>query len=706
MNNTRALYEQVSEYFQPLGTIEALVLTSFGLDVKYLEQSILPAFFPHLGDGPADEPHRPLFEYLEEEQTPISVMYDANNLMRGETVLGGNGFVTKELRWQAHPIARPSGCFHPKVILALVNMDDAYQLVIGVASANLTRPGWGHNVEVCVLETVPLYYGITSSLLVDAQGLIDKLLAQAEGSTALLRLKDAVDAVDAVEAEPYGTRRHLESYRTRLWYGQGDEGLSEWLRKEVIRDELESSERGWKIEVLSPYYSDPPPAFIDWAGKQLSKRHGDIPPILCYCPRNGDQFDIDPAVATRFSETGYVEWAEIPGGLLTSALKDEHGNARQRFFHAKVYRLWRATNEILVVGSANATTQGHRDNGRGNDEVSLVFSHTPPEGVRLKPWLRSLEREITRKECQPSPTPVEDASPTQPMPRISAQFDWISHQLRIESQDNQAVALYLGPSTAPLCMVPAGSEQTHELDSRLIGALFRSPTVKVTTDTNAESAWLCLVEETNLHAKPPAPSMERSVDDLIRDWQSGAEQRLADRVGRAALPTDLRDSSANADELSDDAAQDRLNDLFLAVYRFRKELETKVAREESVSDYVRNQVRSRLFGNGAMSLRYFADKVVASSSPTDADTKPQLDPVEAYIALLALIDATGRLTPLVTELGYASELTTLKDDLQRRLGGLRLMLTDVLEEEVESKDARSLVRWVEEHFQHDETITA
>lgn len=699
MNNTRALYEQVSEYFQRLGTIEALVLTSFGLDVKYLEQSILPAFFPHLGDGPASEPHRPLFEYLEEEQTPISILYDANNLMRGETILGGNGFVTKELRWQAHPVARASGCFHPKVVLALVHSDEAYQVVIGVASANLTRPGWGRNVEVCVLETIPLYEGVTSSLLVDTQGLINRLLEDAEESIALQRLKAAVDRANP---EPYGTRRHLESYRTRLWYGQGDQGLSEWLRQEVIRGELKSAKRGWQLEILSPYYSDPPPAFIDWAGEQLVKRDGDAASILCYCPRNGDQFDIDPAVAVRVSDSDYVEWAEIPGGLLTSALKDEEGNARQRFFHAKVYRLWRPTNEILVVGSANATTQGHRDNGRGNDEVCLIFSHTPPEGVRLKPWLRSLQREIKPEECHPTPTPSEDMIPGRVMPKVRANFDWVTHELRLENQDKQAVAVYLGASSHPYCTVPAGRQQTCTLEARLVGALFRSPTIKINTDVCSESAWLCLVEESNLHAKPPAPSMQRSVDDLIRDWQSGAEQRLADRIGRAGLPADLRDSSNAQDELTDDAAQDRLNDLFLAVYRFRKELESKVAGEENISDYIRNQIRSRLFGNGAMSLRYFAERVMESATSVDIQTKPQLDPVEAYIALLALIDATDRLTSLVTKLGYIGELTRLKNDLQMHLKALRKVLSGVLSEEMDSKEAKSLVRWVETHFQYDD----
>ena len=152
--------------------------------------------------------------------------------------------------------------------------------------------------------------------------------------------------------------------------------------------------------------------------------------------------------------------------------------------------------------------------------------------------------------------------------------------------------------------------------------------------------------------------MERSVDDLIREWQLGADQRLADRVGRSGLPADLRDSSTVHDELADDVAQDRLNDLFLAIYRFRQEMETKATREDSISDYTRNQIQSRLFGNGAMSLRYFADKVVHAATPVEKGANPQLDPVEAYIALLALIDATDRLAPLAARLASLSVAST------------------------------------------------
>ena len=172
MVEMQPLHQRVLTYFggEALGRIEALLFTSFGLDVRYFERSILPSFFPELGEGPASEPHRPLFEYLEETPVPISVMFDHDNFvgagMPGEQPVS----ITKELRWQAHAVRGANNCFHSKLVLALVRREDgALGIVFSCASANLTKPGWSHNLEACVLQTIWLEKGVQSGVLVDLQ---------------------------------------------------------------------------------------------------------------------------------------------------------------------------------------------------------------------------------------------------------------------------------------------------------------------------------------------------------------------------------------------------------------------------------------------------------------------------------------------------------------------------------------------------------
>ena len=702
MDKSLSLYEQVSTHFQPLGHIEALVLTTFGLDIKYLETAILPALFPHLGEGPATEPHRPLFEYLEDSQIPISILYDANNLVRGETTVSDSSSVIKELRWQAHPILRTSGCFHPKLILALVNHEGNRSVVVGCGSANLTQPGWGRNFEAYALETVSLSHSAKNSLLTDIQALINRLSSDCQNSIALACLKESID-----NAAPrrQGTRVQDGSYRTRLWFGQDGQNLAEWLRREVIRGDLRRE--NWQLEILSPYYSDKPPQLVEWLGEQLNKRKDDsITRLYCYCPREGELVDLDPKVLASYAEFPFVEWAELIGESLQSKLRDQHGENLQRFLHAKVYRFWTPSNEVVAVGSANATIQGHRDGGRGNDEACLVFSRMAPQGISFKPWLKPLNVNVDASLCKEIPSVSEDREADKPIPQVKVSFDWASKKFLAKSSDSREIILLLGAGKTPLCTLAPHDDYRATLEGSSIGALFRSPSVRV-AHAGGDDAWICLVEELNLYAKPPAPSMERSIDDLIRDWQIGSEQRIAERIARAAMPDDLRASSDfGAPELDEGMVQDRLNDIFLAAFRFRKDIEGKLQADESSRAFALSQVQSRLFGNGAMSLRYFVNKLFDGLDVEEVEVRDRsapLQPLEAYLAVLSLLDAVELLSPSVAKAGFGDDLHLLVKDLKNRLAKVRGIVLQLVAAESSSEEAERVLGWVERHWRFGDT---
>lgn len=705
MDREISLYQQITTLIQPLGQVEALLLTSFGLDVSYLEKSILPAFFPHLGEGPATEPHRPLFEYLEETPTPISVLFDANNLVRGETKLRSSGSVTKELRWQAHPVVRASGCFHPKVIVALVRNAAQLSLVIGCSSANLTRPGWGKNYEACALEVIPLYEGVKNSLLLDVQALLDKLKEDAPGSEAIRQLQNSIASM---RPTGFTNRGYQTNYRSRLWFGQDGHCLSEWLRREVLRGDLSASESGWKLEILSPYFSVVPPKVIERASQQFTKR-GDAEPdsILCLCPHDGNVFDIDPEVVAAFNEVEHFSWAEFPNDKLRSQLRDKDGNKLRRFLHAKVYRFWTPRNEVLVVGSANASTQGNRDQLPGNDEACLIFSRTVKDGAQpLSPWLRPINRPVQASECRSTPLPNEDQGALDPVPKLSVRFDWVSHVLELNNQDARRVDIYLGGSHLPLASISSDHSKKLRLSAEKTQSIFRSPTVKVALPHSKDHAWLCLVEEANLHAKPPAPTMERSVDDLIRDWQMGASERQADHIARAALPDDLRASSeGSTPELDIVVDQDRLNDIFLAMWRFKSETLSKIEGKGDLDDFTRLQIQSRLFGRGAMSVRYLASKLDPNGDVASG-ALGRLDPVEHYIALLSLSDAVLVLSKPLNRLGFRADLKTLIKDLEMQIAKARADLLPLLNSDPRCPGPVELLNWVEEHYGQKKTRKA
>ncbi len=697
MDSQQSQFEQINLFFKPLGQIQALVLTSFGLDISYLEKYILPAFFPDLGDGPSDEPHRPLFEYLEEFYTPISVLYDADNLISGEQKLEMASSVTRELRWQSYPVVSQNGFFHPKVILALVEIEGLSNLVVGCSSANLTRQGWGRNFEACVLKSIKLEPSLKNSLLMDTYDLVKSLLKQASSSIALEKIKKAISKV---QPDYIPTRKYQTAYRERLWFGQDKMGLAEWLEWQFFQNDL--SKDGWKLEILSPYYSNPLPQFISWAQNNFEQDKEDNykNKILCYCPMKDDQFDIDYDIVQAVDNLPGVQWAKIKGDNLRSKISDEEGRALSRFLHAKVYRFWTKQTEVLIVGSANATTQGNRDNGKGNFEASMIFSRSAEDGTEFKPWLIPHKESISQDLCVESPSNEDSGKGDSKMPRIHISFDWSTNLLQAENKDKSQVCIYLGAGLNRLTCIEPSSRYEARLEKTHVDALFRNSVVKLTSSSNPDFVHLYLVEETNLHEKPPAPLMERNVDDLIRDWQSGSEQRLSDRIARAGLPDDLRQSTNLSDyDEADDVARDRLNDLFLAFSKFTGEMKIKLAHPRQLSDFEKLQIESRLFGKGAMSIRYFAERITKNSDVLD--TEREMDFVESFIGLLTIKDTLSQLEPGIRKLKKSEDYSILSKEMQSLIKETRKLVKNQLENETGDKQkSKQLIHWVEQNFRH------
>ena len=144
----------LSEHFQDLmkgRVLKTGVFLTFRFDPGFFEQEVLPVFL----DVPLS--HEPALALVQLEDAirdrvdHLAVYYDPRGLEAGSA--------SAKLDVKRIPVSWPTGFFHPKNVLLLVEdaePDDAgdreQRLLVAALSANLTRAGWWENVEVCHVE--------------------------------------------------------------------------------------------------------------------------------------------------------------------------------------------------------------------------------------------------------------------------------------------------------------------------------------------------------------------------------------------------------------------------------------------------------------------------------------------------------------------------------------------------------------------------
>ena len=141
------------ELLEPLDP-DALIFTTFAFGETFFEDNIL-------GWIGADTKRLQTLGERDEAETwaaehGVSVFFEP-------TVYNG---VSKRLTYPTYPVTPPDGVFHPKMIVASGEGNDGKRRVrLLVASANLTRSGWGKNREVAA--TVDVENSATASPLLD-----------------------------------------------------------------------------------------------------------------------------------------------------------------------------------------------------------------------------------------------------------------------------------------------------------------------------------------------------------------------------------------------------------------------------------------------------------------------------------------------------------------------------------------------------------
>ncbi len=163
--------------------VKAVAFLTYQFDPGFFETEILPQLF----DRPFSHIDKlrlvQVEEALLETGCRVAVYYDRRGLVDGAT--------SARLNVRRIGLARTTGVFHPKVVLALVETTSINKvtkekstfdsLLVMVSSANLTRSGWWENVESALIEEY--HAGGSCSYRSDLLSLFSAVRAEAASET-------------------------------------------------------------------------------------------------------------------------------------------------------------------------------------------------------------------------------------------------------------------------------------------------------------------------------------------------------------------------------------------------------------------------------------------------------------------------------------------------------------------------------------------
>jgi hypothetical protein len=605
----------LSEHFQARlkdRRLVAAIFTTFQFEPSFFETEVLPVFLDiPLSHAPAIRIVQ-LDDALRTVPGRIAVYYDQHGLIAD----GGSA----KLDVGRYPIRHPTGIFHPKNVIALVEAvepnDDGHRaraLLCACSSANLTRAGWWENVECAHVEEIQ--QGEHTLLGESLARYLDALTGAAEGRRADSEVRAThIAAQEIRDFLRSTTAREQRSIDGRLLthFHDGRVGLLDFIDEAAGR-----WLRGLCLEVISPYF--------DSAGESgplasMIERF-DPPAVRVYLPRNERGEALCSAELFAWVRD-HASWGALAREL-TRLGKGE--DAKNRTVHAKVYRFFepkRGGREILYVGSANLTTAAHRTTGRGgNWETGFLVEVT----TRPRPdWWLSIE---TKRPPAFAPRDEDGDTATSGGTSLMLRFRWNTHQASACWGDNAvSPALrvrHAGVTLLELSDLP--SRTWLDLDpgqsQRIKQALISTSLLEVEGD-GLEPGLLLVQEEEMSHR--PSLLLELSAADILRYWALlTPEQRAAFIEARARVPGDDDPLIAKLAPLP---VETTLFDRFAGVFQAFACLEERV--RAAVADDKPREADYRLFGQKYDSLGTLLNRVLLDAGAGLGDT------VEHYVVIL------------------------------------------------------------------------
>lgn len=588
--------------------VRAAVFTTFSFEPGFFEEDVLPLLFEQTFS------HVPNVRVLQLEEVlpgaqPIAVYYD-----RGGLVPGTN---PPRLDVRRIGISRPTGCFHPKIVAALVEEtrpkteEKATSLVLAVLSANLTRAGWWENVECA--EVMEITEGERCSFRGDLRRLLRSVRTQAHPAET----HEALEAID-----DFLLRQLQEEPRTsvagtlspRLFVGQ--------KAFASFASELLALPPGvFHLEVISPYLDGTrDPVTLTTLIEAMQPKST----VVCL-PRdeNGAALCTEELFEAVRHLPG-VRWGELPRDLTRRSASGEDSQIA-RFTHAKVYRLWSKSEgrEYVIAGSVNLSRPAHSASSSGNLEAAIVIE-TPKASPRA--WLQRLPEDF----APPSFGELRDEGELAEVkpPPVTIVYAWDTGRARYfwegapDAAPGVAVLSSAGVELGRIDPVVRGVEVALPVDlaQRLRERLPGTSYVGISVN-GGDVATLLVLEEGMSHK--PSVREQLTAAEILRYWALlSAEQRQAfldERMGELLAAQGI--TLPGAEKL---AASSSLFDGFAGIFHAFARLEEHVS--TAIQAKRPREAEYRLFGRRFDSLFSLIDKVMAEESA---------DPVIPYVTLLA-----------------------------------------------------------------------
>ena len=586
------------------------VFTTFSFDPAFFELQVLPLLFPDYSFSQPDKVRRAQLDDALRTVEPLAVYYDRQALAQDSE--------PAQLGYRRIDVSRRTGCFHPKVLLLLV--DDHHQdaeavrqaLIVGLLSANLTRAGWWENLECAHLDEIKELDDEPCAFRTDLLALIQLIKRSAredDDQSALNRIHEFI--LTRTQTHPVERRKSRGRYHTRIFCGQQQRDLADWLRERGLRDER------LNLEVLSPFFDSGSAGPLPALQEAVRPRETRV-----YLPTQTDgAAEVSAEAYDAIAEV--ATWARLPTDVAGRGKSAEAQGAQPRHVHAKVYRLWRKGGpDLLQVGSPNLSTPGHSRAEAGNLEAAFLVDVTDagyPQRWWLEPIGQNAERFVEM-------VPTEEDAVEGVGLNLSLQYDWSTSELsyRLVNEDNDegvtrfevhqpgGAHLFSVDQPESGCWVTCPADAAAQVRDLLASTSFLQITY-------TGRSWRVLVREEGLGYRPSLWT-ELTPEEILEYWSLlTAAQRAAfiERLTHDSLeglPTAIRDPLTSHDTLFD-----RYAGIYHAFGCLSRHIDTAFDERREA------EAETRLLGAKYDSLPALLEKTLA---------RDDADPIVRYVTLL------------------------------------------------------------------------
>lgn len=579
--------------------VKVAVFLTFQFDPGFFEEELLPLLFDQSFS------HIPQIRLVQlEEQLRslehIAVYYDRRGLTAEAR--------PARLDYRRFGVQRDTGFFHPKNIFLLVENQDGDRcwdsLVFATLSANLTKSGWWENVEVAYITEV--HSGDKCTFRRELLGLISRL-----------KLEDSIPedhvALEAIRSFLLGSVEEAVFFRKhgrwlpQLYFGQTN--LPEFLRQFIEPDT-------YNLDIISPYFDN----------AMNSQTLSGIIELLrpkatrVFLPKSNDgTANCRKSFFHQIEKLPQVQWGRLPDKV-TQAGSDTKPGMSQRFVHAKVYRFWNQSREILFVGSVNLTSAAHTSINAGNFETGILVEIEVM--VQQGWWLQPLLDEIPTNFQEVSFEETDDSEPSCP---VTFCFDWDTETLTYFWEAStvfrpQHVEVFA--QNVPMFIIePIRLDKWMALPDEVAQStkeLLKSTSlVEVRVDGGAP--FRALVREEGM-ARKPGLFLSLTPEEILHYWSLlSPEQREQFILQKALVDIDGYVRQPTSHLRADDSMFDRFAGIFHAFGRLEAHIHDALETgRETEADY-------RLLGDKHDSLPSLLDKIIADEGA---------DRVHRYVTLL------------------------------------------------------------------------